>query len=172
MNDLPKFEEVALPHLSAAYNLAKWLTRNDHDAQDVVQEAYLRAFRFFSGFRGGDGRSWLLKIVRNTCYTWLQRNRNENVAVVLEEELEQVESTQEHPEAVFLKKVNRELLRQAMEDLPLESREVLLLREFEELSYKQIAEIVDIPIGTVMSRLARARTRLQQTLQGCVSREV
>ena len=172
MINLPEFDEVVVPHITAAYNLARWLTRNDHDAQDVVQEAYLRAFRFFEGFRGGDARSWLLKIVRNTCYTWLQRNRNGGVAIVSEDEIEQVESTQPHPEALLLKKLNRELLQQALEELPLEFREVLILREFEELSYKQIADIADVPIGTVMSRLARARTRLQQSLQGSVSREV
>lgn len=171
MNNFPKFEEVTLPHISAAYNLARWLTRNDHDAQDVVQEAYLRALRFFSGFRGGDGRAWLLKIVRNTCYTWLQRNRNGGVATVSEDELEHIESAVPHPEALFLKKVNRELLSRAMEELPVEFREVLILRELEDLSYKQISEIVDIPMGTVMSRLARARSRLQERLHGCLSPE-
>ena len=172
MINLPEFDELVVPHITAAYNLARWLTRNDHDAQDVVQEAYLRALKFFDGFRGGDARAWLLKIVRNTCYTWLQHNRNGGAAIVSEDELEQVKSTLPHPEALLLRKLNRELLQQAMEELPLEFREVLILREFEELSYKQIADIAEVPIGTVMSRLARARTRLQQTLQGCVSREV
>lgn len=172
MSNLPEFDEVVLPHITAAYNLARWLTRNDHDAQDVVQEAYLRALKFFHGFRGGDARSWLLKIVRNTCYTWLQRNRNVGLAIVSDDELEQVQSTSPHPEALLMKKANRELLQHAMEDLPVEYREVLILREFEELSYKQIAEIAEVPIGTVMSRLARARTRLQQGLEGCLSREV
>jgi RNA polymerase sigma factor (sigma-70 family) len=171
VNNFPKFEEVTLPHISAAYNLARWLTRNDHDAQDVVQEAYLRALRFFSGFRGGDGRAWLLKIVRNTCYTWLRRNRNGGVATVSEDELEHIESALPHPEALFLKKVNRELLSRAMEELPVEFREVLILRELEDLSYRQISEIVDIPMGTVMSRLARARSRLQERLHGRLSPE-
>jgi RNA polymerase sigma-70 factor (ECF subfamily) len=172
VNNRLKFEEVTLPHITAAYNLARWLTRNDHDAQDVVQEAYLRALKFFGGFRGGDGRAWLLKIVRNTCYTWLQRNRNGSTAVLSEDEIEHVESAVPHPEALFLKKVNRELLHSAIEELPLEFREVLILRELEELSYKQIADVVEIPIGTVMSRLARARIRLQERLKGCLSPEV
>jgi RNA polymerase sigma factor, sigma-70 family len=171
VNNFPTFEEVTLPHISAAYNLARWLTRNDHDAQDVVQEAYLRALKFFGGFRGGDGRAWLLKIVRNTCYTWLQRNRNGVGSTVSEEELEHVESAMPHPEALFLKKINRELLTRAMEELSLEFREVLILRELEDLSYKQISESLDIPMGTVMSRLARARSRLQERLRGCLSPE-
>ncbi len=172
MNKFPNFEEVALPHLSSAYNLARWLTRNDHDAQDVVQEAYLRALKFFSGFRGGDGRSWLLRIVRNTCYTWLQRNRPAEVAAnVSEDEVEAIESGDPDPEALMLKKGNAELVQQALDELPLEFREVVIMRELEGLSYKEIAEVSDIPIGTVMSRLARARTRLQQRLAGRLYKE-
>jgi RNA polymerase sigma-70 factor (ECF subfamily) len=171
LNKVPKFEEVALPHISAAYNLARWLTRNDYDAQDVVQEAYLRALRFFGGFRGGDSRAWLLKIVRNTCYTWLQRNRRDEVATVPDDEMMHIESDAPDPEALFLRKANDQMLQEAMEELPAEFREILILRELEGLSYKQIAVIVEIPIGTVMSRLARARLRLQQRLQGCLVRE-
>ena len=164
MNKFPSFEEVALPHITAAYNLARWLTRNDHDAQDVVQEAYLRALKFFPGFRGSDGRPWLLKIVRNTCFTWLQRNRPREAAMVSEDEMDAVESGEPDPEALMLKKADEELLQRALAELPIEFREVVIMRELEGLSYREIAEVADIPIGTVMSRLARARTRLQQRL--------
>lgn len=158
------FEQSILPHLGAAYNLARWLTRNTHDAEDVVQEAYLRAFRFFNGFRGGDSRSWLLTIVRNTCYTWMQQNRSSELTVDFDLETERLESKDYNPEMKLLKTVDSQLLKQALEGLPVELREALVLRELEGLSYKEIADIADIPIGTVMSRLARARKRLQQCL--------
>ena len=161
---LVSFENAVLPHLDAAYNLARWLTRNDADAEDVVQEAYLRAFRFFGGFHGEDGRAWLLGIVRNTTYTWMQRNRSTELNMPLDDEPLEVKSNDLNPEELLLQKGDARMLRQAVEELPLEFREVLVLRELDEMSYKQIATVADLPIGTVMSRLARARKRLQQIL--------
>lgn len=170
-SDLAGFERNVLPHLPAAYNLARWLTRNDHDAEDVVQEAYLRAFRFFSGYRGGDSRAWLLAIVRNVFYTLAQRNHSRESTTVADDAIESIESPSLGPEARLLQTADRQRLRQALEQLPLEYREVIVLRELEELSYKEIAEIAGIPLGTVMSRLARARKRLQQCLMTGESRE-
>lgn len=163
-NKFPNFEKVVLPHLDAAYNLARWLTRNDADAEDVVQEATLRAFKFFGGYRGGDGRAWLLTIVRNTCHTWLQRNRAHEPATDFDEEAHGIENA--NPETILLQSVDRQLLGKALEELPLEFREAIILRELEGLSYKEIATIVNVPVGTVMSRLARARKRLQLRLAG------
>jgi len=160
--NLAQFEQTVLAHLDAAYNLARWLTRDDRDAEDVVQEAYLRAFQFFDGFHGGNSRAWLLTIVRHTCYTWLRKNRAHE-SVVFDEELDFVESSVSTEELV-LQNTDRQLLRHALEELPVEFREVIVLRELEGLSYKEIASIVDVPLGTVMSRLARARQRLQQSL--------
>jgi RNA polymerase sigma-70 factor (ECF subfamily) len=161
---LQNFEEAVLPHLRAAYNLARWLTRDETDAEDVVQEAYLRAFKHFGSFHGGDGRPWLLAIVRNTCYTWMQHNRSPELTTPLDDELHEIESKDLNPEALLLQGADTQMVRQALEELPVEFREVLVLRELEGLSYKQIADVADIPIGTVMSRLARARKRLQQIL--------
>jgi RNA polymerase sigma factor (sigma-70 family) len=163
-NKLASFEKAVLPHLDAAYNLARWLTRNDADAEDVVQEAYLRAFRFFGGFHGENGRAWLLGIVRNTSYTWMQRNRSTELNMPLDDEPHEVKDDNLNPEELLLQKADAQMLRQAVEELPLEFREVLVLRELEEMSYKQIAVVADLPLGTVMSRLARARKRLQQIL--------
>ena len=171
-NKLASFEGAVLPHLDAAYNLARWLTRNDADAEDVVQEAYLRAFRFFGGFHGEDGRAWLLVIVRNTSYTWMQRNRSPELNMPLEDELHNIESNDLNPEAILLQNADAQMLRQAVEELPVEFREVLVLRELNEMSYKQIAVVADLPIGTVMSRLARARKRLQQILVSHLQTEV
>ncbi len=164
-----RFEQAVLPHLDAAYNLARWLTKDDHDAEDVVQEAYMRALRFFSGFHGTDGRAWLLKIVRNTSYAWLQQHRGLKAMMVFDEEKDSVETDALNPEALLRRSEDRELIRQAIEELPLEFREVVVLRELEGLSYKEITELAGIPMGTVMSRLARARTRLQQSLAGHMS---
>src|ERR1700694_2644993 len=134
---LALFEETIVPHLNAAYNLAAWLTRNKDDAEDVVQEAYLRAFRFFEGFRGGDGKAWLLAIVRNTCYTWLQQNRSREF-IALDDEIDKVESDLRSPEESLIATTNNELLERALDELPLEFREVIVLRELEGMSYKEI----------------------------------
>jgi RNA polymerase sigma-70 factor, ECF subfamily len=167
-----RFEDAVLPHLDAAYNLARWLTRNEADAEDVVQEAYLRAFKFFGGFHGSDGRSWLLAIVRNTSYTWLQNNRSPELTVLVDDELHQVESKDLNPDALLQQSADRQMVKQALEELPVEFREVLVLRELEEMSYKQIASITELPIGTVMSRLARGRKRLQSALSSQMNAEV
>src|SRR5213594_698874 len=150
-----RFEQVVLPHMDAAYNLARWLTRNDHDAEDLVQEAYLRALKAFDGFRGGDGRAWLLTIVRNTCYTWLRQNRMEDLTEVYDEEIHTVKRDSSNPETLLLASADAQLLRQALEELPVEFREVLVLRELEGMSYREIADLMSVPVGTVMSRLAR-----------------
>ena len=171
-NKLASFEQAVLPHLDAAYNLARWLTHNDADAEDVVQEAYLRAFRFFGGFHGENGRAWLLGIVRNTSYTWMQQNRSPELNMPLDDELHEVKGNDLNPEALLLQKADAQMLRQAVEELPVEFREVLVLRELDEMSYKQIAVLADLPIGTVMSRLARARKRLQQILASHTQKEV
>jgi RNA polymerase sigma factor (sigma-70 family) len=163
---LTRFEQAVLPHLDAAYNLARWLTRNEHNAEDVVQEAYLRAWQFFPSFRGLNGRAWLLKIVRHTCYTWLQRHRAHEGTIAFEEEKHGTAAASGNPEATALQKEDRELLHRALEDLPVEFREVIVLRELEGLTYKEIADIAAIPLGSVMSRLARARERLQGLLVG------
>ena len=161
-NKLARFEQAVLPHLDAAYNLARWLTRNDADAEDVVQEAALRAFKFFGGFRGGDSRAWLLTIVRNACYTWLRQNRAQELDAPFDEEAHGVEG--DNPETILLEGADRQMLKEALEELPLEFREAIVLRELEGLSYKEIATVADVPLGTVMSRLARARKRLQLRL--------
>ena len=168
--ELQRFERVVMPHLGAAYNLARWLTHNDHDAEDVVQEAYLRAVRSFDRYRGGDPRSWVLTIVRNTCYTWLRQNRAAGTALVgdaADDSLAEIPGDPaEQPEVHFLRDGDRQLLREALEALPTEFREALVLRELEGFSYKEIADITDVPLGTVMSRLARARKQLQRSLAG------
>jgi len=171
-NKLASFEKAVLPHLDAAYNLARWLTRNEADAEDVVQEAYLRAFRFFGGFHGEDGRAWLLGIVRNTTYTWLQHNRSPELNLPLDDEVHELKSNDVNPEALLLQKADAQVLKRAVEELPIEFREVLVLRELHEMSYKQIAAVADLPLGTVMSRLARARKRLQQILVSQTQTEV
>lgn len=158
------FEEVFLPHLDAAYNLARWLTRDEGDAEDLVQEAYLRALTFFHGFHGTEGRPWLLTIVRNTFYTWSRRNSLER-SFDFEEAIYVCESDAPDPETAQMMKLQKQLITAAIERLPLEFREVIILRELEELSYKQIADVIGIPIGTVMSRLARARKKLQSFLR-------
>ncbi len=161
---VPIFEETVLPHLDAAYNLARWLTRNERDAEDVVQEAFLRALRHFRTFKGGDARPWLLAIVRNTFYTWRKRNRLPEEEIPFEDDKQPVAEDGSNPEKLLLRETDRQLLRNAMQLLPREFLEVLVLREFEELSYKQIAEVIHVPTGTVMSRLARARKRLLNVL--------
>jgi RNA polymerase sigma factor (sigma-70 family) len=154
------FEKTVLPYLNSAYNLARWLTRNEEDAEDIVQEAFLRALRSFHSFvPGRDARAWFLTIVRNSCRTW-QRQRRPHDTMQIEEDSQPAVGTWSDPEAVLIKNANSQRIRQALEELPFEYREVLILREWEELSYKEIAQIVAIPLGTVMSRLSRARREL------------
>ena len=155
-------EQALLPHLDAAYNLARWLTRDNQDAEDVVQEACVRAIRFFGSFRGGDGRAWLLAIVRNACYDWLRRRGAPDATTPFDEEIHSIEQPSETPEALLLQRADRKTLERALAALPVGWREVVVLRELEGLSYRQIADIVGVPVGTVMSRLARARARLQR----------
>ena len=158
------FEATVLPHLDSAYTLARHLLRNDHDAEDVVQDAYLRAVRHFGGYRGGDTRAWLLTIVRHTCYTWLRRHRVEARSTAFDEQVHGEARMVDDPEEEMLRGALREALDQAIQGLPIEFREVVILREVQGLSYAEIAEVVGIPVGTVMSRLSRARQRLQRAL--------
>ena len=162
-----RFEQAVMPHLSAVYNLARWLTGNDHDAQDMVQEAYLRALQAFDGYRGGDARAWVLTIARNACYTWLRQRGAGHLAssTGTDEVWENVAADPDgEPEARVLRQADGRLVRRALEELPVEFREAFVLREVEGLSYKEIADVTDVPIGTVMSRLARARRQLQRWL--------
>ena len=158
------FEQMVLPHLDAAYNLARWLAGNDHDAQDVAQEASLRAFKFFGSFRGENPRAWLLSIVRNTFYTWLRKNRRPEKTVEIDDKTLEIEDASASLEAVNPQFADAEAVRRAIAVLPLEFREIVVLREMEGFSYKEIADLADVPIGTVMSRLARARKLLQKSL--------
>jgi len=157
-----QFERVVMPHLDAAYNLARWLAGDEHDAQDITQEACVRAFRFVSGCRGSDGRAWLLAIVRNTAFSWLKKNRPAAVVSIDDDELAEI--ADQNPTAGSFHSADAGVLRAALEALPLEFREALVLRELEGLSYKEIAEVAAVPVGTVMSRLARARRQLQGAL--------
>jgi RNA polymerase sigma factor (sigma-70 family) len=161
--ELTSFEEAMLPHLDAAHNLAKWLLRNEQDAQDVVQEAYLRAFRSFGGFHGGNGRAWLLTIVRNTSYTFLKKNRAADFTT-FDEEIHASSDEFVNPATTLEQTEDAELIKEAINQLPAEFREILVLRHQEGLSYKEIADIAQIPPGTVMSRLARARGKLREYL--------
>ena len=154
------FEETVLPHLNAAFNYARWLTKNDADAEDVVQDAAVRAFRFFASLRGDNPRAWLLTIVRHTWYARLARQAARPRATEYEEMADPRTADQPSPEALLLQRQTVDRVRQAVESLPTDFREVIVLRELEGMSYKDIAAVVDIPIGTVMSRLARARERL------------
>jgi RNA polymerase sigma factor (sigma-70 family) len=165
------FENDVLPHLDAAYNLARWLTCNDRDAEDAVQEAYLRAFRYFGSFRGGDARNWLLKIVRNTCYTQLRNNPPQELVTTFDEEIHSEKSGSMNPEKLLIRSGDCQLLGRALVGLPMKFREVLVLRELEELSYREIAEISNIPQGTVMSSLSRARARLRQSLTSLLNKD-
>ena len=161
-----RFETVVLPHLDAAYALARWLTRNDADAADVVQEACLRAFRYFDSYREGDAKSWILKIVRRACYDWIERNRPAEV-VPLETDADPEGAVNSAPAALDANALleSRSDLRhldRLIEALPTPLREAIVLRELHELDYRQIAEVTGVPIGTVMSRLHRARATLRR----------
>ena len=167
--DIQRFGEVVLPHLDSAYNLARWLTRNDHDADDIVQDAYLRAFRAFAGFRGDNARPWLLAIVRNTCFTWLKRHRRAEVEVPYDDELHGGDevcdgASDSNPETILARLDNVRIVDAALAQLPVGYREIVVLRDIEDLSYKEIAQVADLPIGTVMSRLARGRKLLVKHL--------
>ncbi len=168
--DVASFEEALLPHLDAAHNLARWLLRNEQDAQDVVQEAYLRAFKSFSGFHGSNGRAWLLTIVRNTSYTFLKKNQAVDFTT-FDEEIHVAADEFASPATILEHGEDAELIREAMDALPAEFREILALRHQEGLSYKEIAEIAQIPPGTVMSRLARARGKLKEYLAARIGKE-
>jgi RNA polymerase sigma-70 factor, ECF subfamily len=169
-----QFEQLVLPHMDAAYNLARWLVRNPHDAEDLAQEAMTRAIRFFSGFRGGDPRAWLLTIVRNSCFTWLGRNRAKDLAEFNEEahspgisasaEQSSLQMPPSNPEIMAIAQAESLRLRRALEELPVIFREAVVMREIEEMSYKEIAAVTNVSIGTVMSRLARGRDRLRVIL--------
>jgi len=166
-----RFETVVLPHLDAAYSLARWLTRNDADAADVVQEACLRAFRYFDSYREGDAKSWLLKIVRRTCYSWIERNRPaEIIPLEAEAELDNMVTIGSEgvtdTEALLQNRSDLRRLDQLIEALPAPLRETIILRELHELDYRQIAEVTGVPIGTVMSRLHRARSALRRAWDG------
>jgi RNA polymerase sigma-70 factor (ECF subfamily) len=168
---LALFEQIMVPHLNAAYNLARWLTRNQHDAEDLVQEAYLRAFRFFDGFDptasgGGDGRAWLLAVVRNTCLTWMGRKTGgASGSVEFNEQVHGATGEQENAEEALVRNAKIESLRNCVESLPAEYREIIVMRELEELSYREISQVAGVPIGTVMSRLSRGRVRLLDCME-------
>ena len=166
-----RFEEALLPHLDAAYNLARWLMRSRADADDVVQESFLRALRFYDGFRGGDSRAWLLKIVRNTCYSWVRKNRPGRAQEEFDEKVHTAEESRNDAEARLVSRAESERVRAALEALPEAFREVLVLREIEGLSYKEIADVTGAPMGTVMSSLSRARQKLREQLETPAGKE-
>src|SRR6516165_8748069 len=163
---LARFEETVLPWLDAAYNLARHLLRDAHVAEDAVQDACVRALRHFGGFRGENPRAWLLTIVRHTCYSWRRREGRHPAATEFDEELHGVGERADDPEPAEERRRTSAQVERALEQLPAEFREVLVLRELEGLSYKEIAEVVRVPVGTVMSRLSRARERMQRALAG------
>ena len=173
--DRRRFELLVLPHLDAAYNLARWLTRNDHDAQDVVQEAMMRAMRYMASCRGDDAKAWLLQIVRNSCFTWLKVNRPAE-RLFLDEDGEALNEIAApaacEPHSVAARNAERDRINDAIASLPAAYRDVLVLREIEDLSYGDIARIAGIPVGTVMSRLARARGLLRQMLSSPAAPEL
>jgi RNA polymerase sigma-70 factor, ECF subfamily len=162
--ELASFETLILPHLDAAYNLAKWLLRNEDDARDVVQEAYLRAFKSFGGFHGSNGRPWLLTIVRNTAYNLIKKNQTTHLTTAFDDEENFVDRESASPATLLEQDETNELVRQALDRLPDEFREILVLRHLEGLSYKEIADVAQLAPGTVMSRLARARAKLKEYL--------
>jgi RNA polymerase sigma-70 factor, ECF subfamily len=172
-NQAARFQQVALPHMDAAYNLARWLTGDSQEGEDVAQEAFLRAFKFFDSYRGGDARTWLLAIVRNVFYSEYRRTRSSGASTEFDEEMHSLGDDDSpygmgrsdlNPESILSRGDDIRLLDRALQALPVEYREALVLREIEDLSYKEIANTLDVPIGTVMSRLARARERLRARL--------
>ena len=164
MSDHSRFEELVLPHLNAAYNLARWLTRDVNDAEDIVQEACMRAMKYVGSLTGDDARAWFLTIVRHAFYDWCKRNRPAEIARDDGSAIDQaVDPAAVDPEQASLRAAESKALADAIAALPLAYREVLILRELDELSYKEIARIAEIPVGTVMSRLARARGLLQRS---------
>src|SRR5437773_4140663 len=165
------FEAMMLPHMDAAHNLARWLLHNEQDAQDVVQEAFLRAFKSFGGFHGSNGRAWLLAIVRNTSYTLLKKNRVVDLTTPFDEEIHTAGHESVSPATILEHSENAELIKEAMDELPAEFREILALRHQEGLSYKEMAEIAQIPPGTVMSRLSRARAELKEYLAARIGKD-
>jgi RNA polymerase sigma-70 factor (ECF subfamily) len=178
-----RFEQLVMPHLDSAYNLARYLTRNDADAQDVVQEACMRAFKYLDGFDGQYANAWLLKIVRNTCYSWLKENRPSEETLTLDDDLDEIDRDQaamamnarglgRSPEELVGIRRDTERLNRAIEKLLPAYREILILREMDDFSYREIADIVGVPIGTVMSRLARARGLLQAALRTSADRSM
>jgi len=169
--ELASFEETMLPHLDAAHNLPMWLLRNEQDAQYVVQEAYLRAVKSFGGFHGSNGRAWLLTIVRNTSYTLLKKNRAVDLTTTFDEEIHASDHESVSPAAILERAEDAELIGKAMDELPAEFREILILRHQQDLSYKEIGEILRIPPGTVMSRLARARAKLREYLAAQIGKD-
>jgi RNA polymerase sigma-70 factor, ECF subfamily len=168
----PDFEQVVLPHLDAAYNLARWLVRNPDDAEDIVQEACLRAVRFFSGYQEGNARAWFLRIVRNAAYTFLEKKRPSDLTEEFDEAIHRGEPVERDAETALLRSFESRMLQEALEGLSVRFREAIILRELEGLSYKEMAEVMDIPIGTVMSSLARGRAQLRERLLGAEGREV
>lgn len=169
MDKTRQFEAMMLAHLDAAYNLARWLLRDEQNAQDVVQDAYLRGFKYFDSFRGSDARPWILGIVRNACFSWLEKNRQADRALAFDEERD-IDIVDGHspvarsPEESLIRKLEQARIDQAIDGLPPAFREVIILREMEEMSYEQISQVAGIPVGTVMSRLARARALLRRAL--------
>lgn len=163
-NDYVNFESTVLPHLDAAYNFARWLTRNEEDAADIVQDACLRAMKYFGGYRGGDSRAWLFTIIRNIFYTKKSTEAKSRSVIDRNYEMSDLVTHESNPETIYQRIENTELLHKALEELPVEFREIIILRELEGLDYKEIAEIAEIPMGTVMSRLSRARKILSKYL--------
>jgi RNA polymerase sigma-70 factor, ECF subfamily len=163
------FEDAVLPHLDAAYNLARWLTGNVKDAEDVVQEAYQRAQRLFAGLCGGDGRIWLLTIVRDTCCARLKQNGPLEISMAFDENNAEEQDSSMNPHASLLPDANRQLLTQALGELPVRFRELVVLCELEDLSNKQIADVTGLPLDAVISNLTRARKRLRQSLRVVVN---
>ena len=170
-HELASFEETMLPHMDAAHNLAKWLLRNEEDAQDVVQEAFLRAFKSFSGFHGSNGRAWLLTIVRNTSYTLLKKNRAVDLTTTFDEEIHTAGHESVSPAIILEHSETAELIKEAMDELSVQFREILVLRHLEGLSYREIADVAQIPPGTVMSRLSRAHAELKEYLAARITKD-